>query len=74
MPLTDQHTGVVDALGQAGLEHLGLQPSLQEIFDLERQHVIETHALLIQDTDTDETTDKGVTLEQALGVFRLELE
>ena len=72
--LSDQRTGVVDALSQASLEHLGLQTTLQEILDLQGQHVIETHAGLIEHTDTDETADKGVTLEETLGVFVVELE
>lgn len=30
-----EHSGVVNALGQAQFEHLSLQPSLQEVFHLE---------------------------------------
>lgn len=74
VPLPDQDTSMVNALGQAALEHLGLQPSLQEILDLQGQHVIETHARLVEHTNSDETTDKGVTLEQTLGILVIELE
>ena len=74
VPLPDQDTSVVDALGQSALEHLSLQPSLQEILDLEGEHVIETHAGLIEHTDAHETADEGVTLEEALGVLVVELE
>ena len=74
VPLPDQDTSMVNALGQAALEHLGLQPPLQEILDLQGQHVIETHARLVEHTDSDETTDKSVTLEQTLGVLVIELE
>ena len=74
MSLPDQHTSMMDGFGQTTLENLGLQPSLQEIFDLEGQHVIETHAGLIQHTDAHETADEGVTLKEALGVLVVELE
>ena len=74
MALTDQDTGVVDGLGQAALEDLGLETTLQEVLDLEGQHVIETHARLVEHTDADQTADKGVTLEETLGILVVELE
>lgn len=74
MPLSDEHASVVNTLGQAALKHLCLQTPLQEVFDLERKHVIETHPVLIEHSNTDETTNKGVTLEQPLRVFGIELE
>ena len=74
VPLPDKDTGVVNGLGQAALEDLGLETTLQEVLDLEGQHVIETHAGLVQDTDANETADKGVTLEQTLGILVIEFE
>ena len=74
VPLSDQDTGMMDTLGQSDLEHLRLQPAFQEIFDLEGKHVIETHAALIEHTNADETANEGVTLEETLGVFIVELE
>lgn len=74
VPLPNQHTRMVNRLGQTTLEHLGLQPALQEIFDLEGKHVIETHATLIEHTDADESTDESVTLEQTFGVLIIEFE
>lgn len=65
---------MVDGLGKTALEDLGLQPALQEIFDLQGQDVIETHAGLVEDTNAHETADKGVTLEKTLGVLVVELE
>ena len=72
--LTNEHTSVVDGLGQAALEDLSLETTLQEVLDLQGQHVIETHAGLIEHTDADETTNKGVTLEKTLGVLVIELQ
>jgi hypothetical protein len=65
---------VVDGLGQAALEDLGLQPALEEILDLEGEHVIEAHAGLVEHPDAHEAADEGVTLEKTLGVLVVELE
>ena len=64
----------MDGLGQAALEDLSLETALQEVLNLQGQHVIETHAGLVEHTDADETANKGVTLEKTLGVLVIELE
>lgn len=74
MTLLDQDTGVVDGLGKAKLVHAGLETALQEVLDLQGQDVIELHARLIEHTDTDQTANQGVTLEQTLGVLLIESE
>jgi hypothetical protein len=65
---------MVNALSETALEYLSLKPSLQEILNLQSQHVIETHTALVEHTDTDQSADKGVTLEKTFGVFVIELE
>lgn len=65
---------MVDTLSETTLEHLSLQPPLQEILNLQSQHIIETHAALVKHTDTDQSADKGITLEETLGVLVIELE
>ena len=65
---------MVDRLGQAALEDLGLETTLQEVLDLKGQHVIETHAGLVEHTDAHETANERVTLEQTLRVLVVELE
>ena len=72
--MPDENARVMDALGEAKLEDLGLETALQEILNFQRQHVIKTHAGLIEHTDADETTNKGVTLEKTLGVLVIELQ
>jgi len=72
--LPDQDTGVVNALGQPALEHLGLETTLQEILNLEGEHVIETHAVLVEHTNSHKSANQSVTLEEALGVLGVELE
>jgi hypothetical protein len=46
-----------------------LETTFQEIIDTESQDVIELHAGVVQDTNTDQTTNQGVTLEKTLGVL-----
>ena len=65
---------MVDGLREAALEDLGLETALQEVLDLEGQHVIETHARLVEHTDAHQTANQGVTLEETLGVLGVELE
>lgn len=72
--LADEDTGVVDRLGEAELEDLGLETALKEVLGLEGKDVVETHAGVVEDTNADETTDKGVALEETLGVLLVELQ
>ncbi len=74
VPLPDEDTSVVNTPRQTALEHLGLEPTLQEILDLQSKHVIETHATLIEHTNAHETADKGVSLEKTLGILVIELK
>ena len=67
--LTDENTGVVDGLSETKLVDAGLKTTLQEILNLQGQDVIQLHAGLIEDTDTNKTTDQGVTFEESLGVL-----
>lgn len=70
--LTDQDTGVVDGLGETELVDARLETALQEILNLEGEHVIELHAGLVEDTDTDETANEGIAFEETLGVLLVE--
>merc|ERR1712189_88403 len=72
--LLDQHTGVMDGLGQAEFEDLGLETTLQEVLNLETKNVIELHLILGEDTDAHKTTEKGITLEKTLWVLVLQGE
>ena len=67
--LGDQNSGVVDRSGQTQLEDLGLQSSLQEVLWSQSQDVIQLHLVLWQDTDSDQSSDQSVTLEQSLFVL-----
>ena len=70
--LLDQDTSVVDGLGEAELVDTGLQTALQEVFNLEGEHVIEFHAGFVEHTDTNETANEGVAFEETFGVLFVE--
>jgi len=72
--LSDQNSGMMDTLRQTAFEDLSLQSPLQEILDLQRQHVIKPHPRFIQHTDAYEPTDECVTLEETLRVFIVKFE
>ncbi len=72
--LPDQDTSVMDGLGKTELVDTGLQAALQEILDLQGQHVIELPTGLVEHTDTDETANERVAFEQTLRVFLIESE
>lgn len=69
MVLLDQDTGVVDRLGKSELEDLGLEPALKEVLDLKTENVIELHLGLVEDTDLDKTTEKGISFEKTLWIL-----
>lgn len=48
MALSDEYTGVVDRFGETGLEDLSLESSLHEVLNLQGEYVIETHAGLVE--------------------------
>ena len=72
MSLLDEYTGVVDGLGQAKLVDTSLEPTLQEILNLQRQHVVEFHAGLVKHTDTNEATNQGISFKESLWVLLVE--
>lgn len=72
--LLDEDTGVMDGLGEAEFVDTGLETTLQEILHLQRQHVIELHARLVEHTDSHQTPNQGIAFEQTLGVFLVESE
>ena len=74
MTLTDENTSVMDGLGETELVDAGLKTTLQEIFGLEGQHVIELHAGLVEHTDTHKTANECIAFEETLGVLLVEGE
>lgn len=58
-----------EASGRKSVLGMYLETTFQEILDTESQDVIELHAGVVQDTNTDQTANQGVTLEKTLGVL-----
>jgi hypothetical protein len=69
VPLLDKNAGVVDGLGQTSLENTGLQATVQELLYGETKHVIEFVLGLGEEAQAHQATQKGGTLEHALGVL-----
>jgi len=72
--LADEDASVMDGLGESELEDLGLETTLQEIFDLQAEDEIELHALFVQDTDPDQTPKECVAFEQPAGILLVQGE
>lgn len=52
----------MDALSQAQLEDLGLQPPLQEVLNFQAKDIIELHLALIQHTYPNQAPQESITL------------
>ena len=61
--LTDQHTGVVDGLGQTALEDLSLKTSLEHLLASHSQSIIQLSLGLVQQTHSDQLSEQSLTLE-----------
>lgn len=62
VPLSDEHSSVVDRLSESGLEDLGLESSLHEVLGLEGKNVIQPHSGLVKHTDSHKSSDERVSL------------
>jgi hypothetical protein len=72
--LPNEDTRMVNAFRQAELEDLSLETSLQEVFDFQSQHVIQSHTAFVQHTNPYETTDESIAFEKTLRIFGVELK
>lgn len=61
MPLSNKDAGMMDGLGETSLEDLCLQPTLQEVLNLQTEYIIELHLFLIQHSNPHQTTEKSIT-------------
>ena len=74
MPLADENASMMDRLGKAKLEDLGLKATFQEILNFKTQDVIKLHVTFVEDTNSNETAQQRVALKQppGVGVFQSE--
>merc|ERR1719149_161757 len=70
--VADQDARVVDRLGEAKLEDLGLQAALEEVGGLQRKHVIQLLLGLVEHAQTQQPAEQGTALEHAARVLLLE--
>ena len=68
MPLTDQYSGMVNGFCKSQFEYLCLQSPFQKIFDFESKHIVQFHARFVKDTDSNETTNQGISFKQTTGI------
>jgi len=66
--LFNQDTGMVDRLGKALLEHLGLQTALEELLGGKLQDEIELKFILGEESIVLHAAEEGFSLEHALGI------
>merc|ERR1719263_1501798 len=74
VPLTDEGTGVVDGLGEAKLEDLGLEAALHDLGTGQTQDIIELPLVLQQQTHAHHSAQQCVSLEHARLVLLIEGE
>ena len=65
---------MVDRLSKTELVDASLEAAFQEILNVQGQDVIESHTRFVEHTDTDQTTNQGITLEKTLGILVIESE
>merc|ERR1712223_2371028 len=63
---------MVDRFSQPKLKYLSLEPSLEEVLDLEAKDVIKLHPGLVKHADANEAAQERVALEQPPRVLLLE--
>ena len=75
MSALDQSSGVVDGVGQLGLENAGLESSLQQLVEGHSQDVIETVlGFLVQQTELEHLTQQGGAFEESALILRIQSE
>ncbi len=75
MTALDQGPGVVNRVGQLGLEDAGLQSSLQQLMVGHSQDVIETVlGFLVQQTELEHLSQQGSAFEESALVLGIESE
>jgi len=72
--LLDENASVVDGLGKSELEDTRLEAPLKEVVDLQAQNVIQLVLVVRKNSVPVQATEKGSTLEDALGVLLVERE
>ena len=59
--LSDEHAGVMHRVGELSLGNDGLEASLHHLGEGKTQHVIELSLILLEETESNHSSDKGIT-------------
>lgn len=59
--LSDEDTGVMDGVGKLSLGNDGLESSLHHLVEGKTEDVIELSLVLLQETESNHSSDKGIT-------------
>lgn len=59
--LSDEDTGVVNGVGKLSLGNDGLESSLHHLVEGKTEDVIELSLVLLQETESNHSSDKGIT-------------
>jgi hypothetical protein len=59
--LSDEDAGVMDGVGELSLGDDGLKSSLHHLVEGETEHVIELSLVLLEETESNHSSDKGIT-------------
>ena len=59
--LSDEDTGLMDGSGEVSLDNEGLETSFHELVDGQTEDVIELSLVLVEETKSDHSLDKGIT-------------
>jgi len=59
--LSNEDAGVMDRVGKLSLGNDGLESSLHHLGEGKTEHVIELSLVLLEETESDHSSDKGIT-------------
>jgi len=72
--LEDEDAGVVDRVSEVALLDERLQSALQELRGGQTEHIIELALSVSQQTESDHSTDQGLTFEKSSGILLVHRE
>ena len=72
--LADQHTGVMNALGETELEDEGLETTFQHVLRGQREHIIQLGLILREESVLVHAAEEGFALKETAAVFFVEGE
>lgn len=72
--LSDEHSGVMNGLGEGLVHAHGLKSSLEELIDGKTEDVIELSLALLEETELADSSDEGITFEKSSGISLVKSE